>query len=107
MLLFSQAPVPLIYHQQPAVVDPGWYYQQMMLYQMSPQNCIARPQFAGVQQFMHPGTIFPRYTVTTGILAMCITHYLWVWVTTIVKLPLSKVYVITSVHTYKKQVGNI
>lgn len=63
-----QASVPLIYHhQQPAMVDPGWYYQQMMLYQMSQQNCIARPQFAGVQPFVHPGTMFPRYAVATGV----------------------------------------
>ena len=37
-----------------------------MLYQMSQQNCIARPQFAGVQPFVHPGTMFPRYAVATG-----------------------------------------
>ena len=56
----------MVYPQQTAVMDPAWYYQQMMLYQMSPQNCIARPQYAGVQPFMHPGTVFPRYAVTAG-----------------------------------------
>ena len=61
-----QAPLPVMYPPQAAVVDPTWYYQQMMLYQMSPQSCIPRPQFAGVQQLVHPGAMFSRYAVAPG-----------------------------------------
>ena len=55
-----------MYPPQAAVVDPTWYYQQMMLYQMSPQSCIPRPQYAGVQQLVHPGAMFSRYAVAPG-----------------------------------------
>ena len=61
-----QAPIPVMYPPQAAVVDPTWYYQQMMLYQMSPQSCIPRPQYAGVQQLVHPGAMFSRYAVAPG-----------------------------------------
>ena len=64
-----QAPLPVVYPQPPGVMaDPNWYpYQQMMLYQVSPQGYVPAPVPSPAHYIsgVPTGALYP-YQVTPG-----------------------------------------
>ena len=58
--------MPVLYPQPAVIPDPNWYYQQqMMMYQLSPQQFVP----AQYTQMVQPGPVFPvnqPYSVNPG-----------------------------------------
>lgn len=69
----SQPPLPLVYPQPPAALmaDPNWYpYQQMMLYQLSPQGYVPTPAhyLSGGSHVIPGPAVYHPYSVAPGVI---------------------------------------